>query len=189
MIDHIILKDCMIQYLYIRNMKRSKFIKTTFQDFLNENNLNDNFLKWFNGSKIIYGSGKALVVYHGSQTEFSEFASDSYFTDDWFNADGYAGGEYVYEVYLSIKNPLILDCDGKKWDEIDTPYGTSTQEVCGNVDRKKYDGIIFNNIKDSWIDDADYQDAGTIYFTFKSNQIKSVDNDGSWDLDDNDINS
>ena len=66
-------------------------------------------------------------------------------------------------------------------------YGTSTRDIAGNVDRNKYDGVIFINVKDSWIDDEDYQDASTIYVTFKANQIKSVDNDGTWDIGDDNI--
>ena len=84
---------------------------------------------------------------------------------------------------------MVIDANGKKWDDIETPYGTSTEEVVGNVDRKKYDGVIFNNIKDNWIDDVDYQDPSIVYVTFSSNQIKSIENDGTWDVADNDIYS
>jgi hypothetical protein len=49
--------------------------------------------------------------------------------------------------------------------------------------------IIFINIKDAWFDDADYQDSDTVYVTFKPNQIKSVENDGTWDINDNNIYS
>jgi hypothetical protein len=104
-------------------------------------------------------------------------------------ADGYANGEYVYEVYLSIKKPLIVDCKGKKWNKLKTKFGLSTQEVVSNTDTNKYDGVIFINIKDSWIDDEDYQDASIVYVTFNSNQIKSIDNDGSFDLNDKNIYS
>ena len=171
-----------------------KWIATTIREYLNEqqeveNNLNNNFKKWFGNSKVVY-NGKPLPVYRGSTTEIEEFEDfTTFFTDDYMNADGYAGGEYVYEVYISIKRPLIIDCQDKKWDKIESVYGTSTRDIAGKVDRNKYDGVIFINVKDSWIDDEDYQDASTIYVTFKANQIKSVDNDGTWDLNDNDINS
>jgi hypothetical protein len=174
-------------------MKPSKFVKTSLQEYLNEQNenitINDNFWKWFDGSKIVDEQGRPLVVYHGSQVSFDEFYGDAYFTDDWHNADGYAAGEYVYEVYLSIKNPVIIDGNGKKWDNIETPYGVTTRDVVANVDRSIYDGIIFVNIKDNWIDDEDYQDPSTVYVTFSPNQIKSVENDGSWDEDDSNIYS
>lgn len=165
------------------------FIKTTIQEFLNERRRENYFLEWFGNSKVVDKDGKPLVVYHGSQTEFKKFFGDSFFTDDYMNADGYACGEYVYEVYLSIKNPLIIDAGGRKWDDIETPYGTSTSGVVGNVDRNKYDGVIFNNIKDSWIDDVDYQDPSTVYVAFFPNQIKSVQNDSSWDINDDNIYS
>lgn len=157
------------------------------EDLSNENNLNDKFYSWFNGSKVIDKGGKPLIVYHGSQSDFEEFEGHVYFTDDYMNADGYAAGEYVYEVYLSLKNPLIVDCQDRKWDDIETPYGTTTRDVVGNVDESKYDGVIFINVKDSWIDDVEYQDASTVYVTFKPNQIKSTENDGSWDINDNNI--
>jgi hypothetical protein len=115
------------------------------------------------------------------------FMGDTYFTPDYFNADGYAGDGTVYEVYLSIKRPLIVDGKDKKWDDIETEYGTSTREVVANVDRSKYDGIIFINIKDAWFDDEDYQDSDTVYVTFRPNQIKSVENDGTWDIGDDNI--
>ena len=107
-------------------------------------NYND-FDKWFKGSKVVDKNGKPLVVYHGSHTEITEFYDGTFFTADYMNADGYAGGEYVYEAYLSIKRPLIIDAKGKKWDELETPHGSSTQEIVGNLD-SKYDGIIFNNV-------------------------------------------
>lgn len=166
----------------------TQLIKTTIREFLNEqkeveSNLNNNFKKWFSGSKVVDKSGRPLPVYHGSQSNFRVFKGDTYFTDDYMNADGYAGGEYVYEVYISIKRPLIIDAKEKKWDDIETSDGTtSTQGIVGTVDRSKYDGVIFINIKDSWIDDVDYQDASTIYVTFSPNQIKSVENVGTWSI-------
>jgi hypothetical protein len=167
-----------------------KFI-ATIREYLNEqqefeNNLNNNFKKWFNGSKVTF-NGNPLIVYHGSTEEFEEFVGTTFFTDDYFNAEGYSNDGIVYEVYLSIKKPLIINCQDKKWDDIETPYGSSTIEVVENVDKNKYDGIIFINIKDAWFDDAEFQDAGTVYVTFSSNQIKSTDNDGSWDISDKNI--
>lgn len=174
----------------ITSFKIFGLYRNTYKGIFESNQeLNDNFWIWFGNSKVIDKNRKPLVVYHGSQSEFSEFDGDSFFTDDYMNADGYANGEYVYDVCLSIKNPLIIDCNGRKWDDIETPYGTTTGGVIGNVDRDKYDGVIFNNIKDSWIDDVDYQDPSIVYVTFNSNQIKSVENDGTWDVDDNDIYS
>lgn len=157
-----------------------------FENSESDIKINDNFWRWFGKSKVTYKK-EPLIVYHGSQSDFDEFKGYSFFTDDYMNADGYASGEYVYEVYLRMNNPLTIDCKGKKWDEIDTPYGTSTTMVLQNINRGKHDGVIFTNVKDSWIDDEDYQDPGTVYVTFSANQVKSIYNDGSWDINDNNI--
>jgi len=133
------------------------------------------FDSWFSGSKVVDDNGDPLIVYHGSKYEITELYGGMYFTDDYMNADGYAGGEYVYEVFLSIKEPLVLDCDGNKWDELESVYGSSTQEVVSNLDTDKYDGVIFNNIRDSWIDDVDYQDPSTIYYCIRTSQIWSTE--------------
>lgn len=109
------------------------------------------------------------VLYHGSLHALEAFEErGAFFTDDYMNADGYASGEHVYEGYLVLKNPLVIDAKGRMWNDLDTPYGKDTQAVVGSVDSRKYDGVIFKNVKDNWIDDADYQDPGTIYYAFNA---------------------
>ncbi len=112
---------------------------------------------------------KQPVVYHGSQTPLKKFSNEqgTFFTDDMMNAEGYAGGENVYEGYLNLKNPLIIDAKGALHRELNTKWGKTTQEIVGKVDKTKYDGVIFKNIKDSWIDDAEMDTPSTIYYAFK----------------------
>ena len=100
------------------------------------------------------------------------------------NAQQYNGIVYFYDNSTATLGDTIHTYNWNFGDGV-----TSTQGIVGMVDRSKYDGVIFINIKDSWIDDVDYQDASTIYVTFKPNQIKSVDNDGTWDINDNNIYS
>jgi len=115
-------------------------------------------------------------AYHGtSHAENIEVFNDfSYFTDDWWNADGYASGERVYDVYLKMETPLVIDAKGEKWDELSSEHGSSTQDVVRNFDDTKYDGIIFEDIGDSWMDDAE-AGSSTVYVTTNPNQIKSAD--------------
>ena len=140
-------------------------------------------IEFFKDSKVRDSQGRLLEVYHGTIEEFTTFYPGSFFTDDYMNADGYASGEIVMPVYLNIKNPLIIDAKGMKWDNLDTPYGTSTREIVGNVDTSKYDGVIFENINDNWFDDESGY-PGTVYYTFESNQIKDVDNTNPTESDD-----
>ena len=140
------------------------------------------FKKWFGDSKVVDESGKPLVVYHGTTQEFDTFDGGAFFTDDYMNADGYAAGENIFECYLKINNPLVIDCKGAKWDKLNTEYGTSTQEIISKLSNE-YDGVIFNNINDSWMDDEDYGDTGTVYYVNDNTQIKSIDNQGTFDTE------
>lgn len=83
------------------------------------------FRLWFDGSKVVGESGQPLRVYHGTtapaleQFELTKFGAGNtevaFFTDKPFVADEYnqsiygATGGATYPVYLSIKNPLIVD--------------------------------------------------------------------------------
>ena len=118
------------------------------------------FDDWVKGQKTFY---------HGTSANLKKFDNKqgTFFTDDYMNADGYAGGENVYEGYINLKKPLVIDAKGALHRQLDTPYGKTTRDIVANVDKEKYDGIIFKNIKDSWIDDADVDTPSTIYYTFK----------------------
>jgi hypothetical protein len=109
------------------------------------------------------------IVYHGTSANIKRFNNKqgTFFTDDYMNADGYASGENVYEGYLDFKNPLIIDAKGRMYNALKTEYGKTTSEIVNKINQKTYDGVIFKNIKDSWIDDADYQDPITIYYAFR----------------------
>ena len=106
----------------------------------------DDFKKWFgdwendpaSASKVLDDNGEPLIVYHGTNlnsengvefTEFNTYGSKyglmgigSYFTENKNIADSYTKKERgsspkIYEVYLSIKNPLDMDekTDGMNW--------------------------------------------------------------------------
>ena len=132
------------------------------------------FKAWFGSSKVVNPDGSPMVVYHGTSARFKRFVGGAFFTDDYMNADGYANGENVIDAFIKIEKPLIVNCHGKKWDDLDSKLGKSSREIVASLDAKKYDGIIFNNIKDSWIDDADVQNAGTVYYVSSNTQIKSA---------------
>jgi len=139
------------------------------------------FKAWFgdwennpeNASKVVDENGEPMPVYHGTTYEFTTFEESSYFTDDYMNADGYAHGEIVLEAFLILKNPLIINAKGRKWDDLKSKYGSSTREIVGALDQEKYDGVIFNNINDNWFDDEG--DTQNVYNVNKPNQIKLAD--------------
>jgi len=112
-----------------------------------------------------------IPVYHGSPTPLKSFADKKggvYFTDEYADATGFAGSpDNVYEGYLDFKKPLVIDAKGAKWNELNTKYGESTQEVVNNAQKEGYDGVIFKNIIDNIGDTADWGGQSTIYHAYK----------------------
>lgn len=102
-------------------------------------------------------------------------------------------GSANYEVYLNIKNPLVIEADFNHWDEIPIPeelkegmqnfkeedgdYAT-TKAFSGYAYENGYDGVIFNDIYDNglYASSREKIEASTVAIVFDSNQIKSVDN-------------
>src|SRR3972149_1458985 len=147
--------------------------KILFESHL-ESNLNDNFQKWFFGSKVVDANGEPLVVYHGTGKKFSKFnlknapqpiiwftSDKSTFNNDESGASGAVGKGYIMELYANIKNPA-------SWKEYEK-YGLGQLKGLG------YDGVILpeGNTFDG--------------FVFEPNQLKSVKNKGEWDSNNKNI--
>ncbi len=122
---------------------------------------NDNFYKWFNGSQVVDDAGKPLICYHGTSKGFSSFnrkySAQGVF---WFSSDkraieaGEAGAQAtnsIIPVFLSAKNLA-------GWPEYE-------KLGLGQIMDLGYDGIK--------LDDD--------YVIFEPQQIKSINNKGSWD--------
>ena len=183
-------------------------IAITLHDYLNEQktNLNSNFKKWFGKSKIVDSNGKPLVVYHGTNSEFNSFddrkkgsTTDSgmrgrgfYFSNSMASSQAY--GKIVQSVYLKVENPFDL-LSYKSLDEIaealDIDSGILNQRGAGlsypqrsiSVN-SQYSGVFSGQVRDKGFDGILH---GQEIVVFKSEQIKSIDNDGSWDNNDSNI--
>lgn len=110
------------------------------------------------------------IAYHGSPTPLKSFSNKSgvFFTNSMEDASGFGGNpDNVYEGYLKFKNPLVVDAKGAKWNELNTKYGESTQEVISNAQKDGYDGIVFKNIVDNIGDTADFGGQSTISYAYK----------------------
>ena len=167
-----------------------------------------NFYKWFNNSKVVDKKGRPLVVYHGSPETNLEFfehghinyniqkTEDSrkgfYFTNNKKVANTYATSIYkrlkdpkakdgrIYDVYLKIENPLIIDYQNELYNE------TKNYKILNKAKKEKYDGVIFNKIRDA-IDVEEKIPTSKSYAIFNSNQIKSINNQGTFNTKDNNI--
>ena len=111
------------------------------------------------------------VFYHGSPTPLKSFSNKKggvFFTDSMEDASGFAGSpDNVYEGYVHFKKPLVIDAKGAKWNELNTKYGTSTQEIISKAQKDGYDGVTFKNIVDNQMDTAGVGGESTIHYAYK----------------------
>ncbi len=157
-------------------------LNTIFTESITDN---ENFKKWFEGSKAVDNNGNPLVVYHGTKKDFSEFNSNArgrydvgklgyFFTANPDIAAMYAKGKggSITPVYISLQNPLIEGI--KRLDRFE-----DIDDIVDYVEEARssgHDGIIFLAPGD-----ADE------YVVFESNQIKSIHNKGSFNSNSNNI--
>lgn len=162
------------------------------------------FQKWFGKSKVVDENGKPLVVYHGTNAEFNAFDKNKIgsATDDGIWGRGfYFGsssdtpyGTVKMPVYLKMENPfLVNDYNTVKEiaDYIDVWEGnfnfdennkvvqfsqSQLDQITSHIKEKGHDGIIVK-LGDQW----------TEYVVFEPSQIKSVNNEGTFDTDDSNI--
>lgn len=161
----------------------------------------ENFTKWFGNSKVVDAVGKPLVVFHGTERDFSEFntsrAGSHFGTAEQANSRNSNRGQ-VLSVYLSIQSPARLP-DLNTWSSLSVARALveggyiglgDLQKIEGILDTGKggvvawielktilktygYDGIVYANKQEG---------EGDSYIAFSSLQIKSaVGNSGLFD--------
>lgn len=161
------------------------------------------FWKWFDKSKVVDWEGNPLVVYHGTGRKFSRFipahealatlltemritdqapweevrqlklAGEFYFfSEDYSAAESYSmPGGGVVKCYLRIQHPpkkLFQD------------NFSALDYLRGHPD---VDGVAYHDTM------AGGSPGGPGWIARKPGQIKAVNNDGTWDIDDPDIRS
>lgn len=166
-----------------------------------------NFWRWFGDSKVVDAQGHPLVVYHGTASKFTTFSGArgvaGYFTPDREaaqhyadNADAYdADGNYVdgestvMQVYLSVKNPVVLEEAWAK-ENLTSDYDgsrdwTLLDDMIDMVGwRNSHDGIHLKGVEDfaGIVDGKRQERAYDQWVAFSPNQIKSATgNAGTFD--------
>ncbi len=157
-------------------------------------NFNRAFWKWFGDSKVVDKHGDPLVVFHGSvNSGFTTFKKSEpvrwrsgpdgfYFTSDANAAYNYVRDPktkkrgQVFAVYLSIQNPLDITDDIKKFQKKGMSFGDAKREALKKLN-DDHDGVLFrgNSMNPDEI------------IAFYPEQIKSVENDGEWSPESDDI--
>jgi hypothetical protein len=132
------------------------------------------FRKWFGDSKVTNEDGSPMVVYHGTNSQIAKFSPmlvnlSKNMGGFWFtnNADiAQRHGNNLMSVYLNIKNPMPA---GEWWDS--GKKVNSYAEFVHEVESRGYDGIEI----------ASPDNPTKMYIALRPEQIKSVNNIGTFD--------
>lgn len=170
------------------------------------------FKKWFKDSKVVNSDGTPKTMYHGTPDGgYDTFKANSHFTENKEYADQYQntyasslGGRrkqgnapQTYKVYLSIQKPFDTRIEENRKifeNEFYRKWGTGTPLMESGLpdwndaldliewieeEGKDFDGVI--------VDEGGTPDGGHRGFSWiplSPEQIKSVDNQGTWDAND-----
>lgn len=140
------------------------------------------FKRWFKDSKVVDANGDPLVVYHGTDQDFSVFrtkngliVSGSYFANDVETANYFAGkqaGANVMPVFLAIKNPATPEDLARLAGDARTP-----RQLTAVLKKNGFDGYIIETGPEN-----------KYYVAFEPTQIKSATgNTGAFDETNPDI--
>ncbi len=166
------------------------------------------FKRWFgdwqkhpkNASKIVNADGTPKVMYHGTSAENGDFyvfdagkaskkgglglkalGKGNYFTAKQLDGTERYGSR-VIAAYLNIKRPFVYDGGSSIMEQAAQEFGIDTEgmtydDLQQEMRDRKYDGVI------------QYDSNGDVALAvaFDSNQIKSVDNIGTFDGENPDI--
>lgn len=153
------------------------------------------FREWFGDSKVVDGSGKPRIMFHGSETDaievFEGLEVTGWFASDRATAETYDSGGGIHEVYLSVQNPLHLPFDMNDMrtprqvlDEAGFPTDTWYQPVLDQMGMA-YDAVntaaFVGLARNAGFDGIRVKERGReTWAVFDPTQIKSVDNNGNW---------
>ena len=175
--------------------------------------LSKEFKQWFQGSKVVDNNGEPLILYHGGPKGIEQFVNPKdlprkyaglhttvlnrsnqmgiYFIDKKKVAEQYAEAyrknKQVYPVFISAKNIQsikqiqlygwqFLKNINKLFNRNYINYQDVTQQDVEKLENKGIDGLS----TDSWSN-------STEFVVFNSNQIKSIDNNGQFSVNSNNI--
>lgn len=149
------------------------------------------FYEWFGDSLIVDENGRPLVVYHGTNAEFDVFDKGKIKRGIgfWFSSNKETSKEYgnIKEFYLSVKNPIDVNKNRSDFIKL-------AKEAMPEIPNDVSEHYIISDALGStafkeYLQNQGYDaiSLGDSYVVFNPNQIKSVDNRGSFSRTDDNI--
>lgn len=124
---------------------------------------------------VVYRTGLEDEIVHTGTLESARDYLLSYISENNMGKDA------VYQSYLNVVNPLVVDCQNQDWESLPSLDGRehwTTRDYSEFAKKNGYDGVIFNNIYDVGIYSSSSEaNASNVVVVYDSNQIKSIYNE------------
>lgn len=177
--------------VYVRKPSTSAGVRYSITQDSTGRELTKEQQEFFKDSKAVDRNGNLRVLYHGTGSDFTVFDRGRieqnfqntggdlgfYFTpyrndakSYAKNATGYTGDGRIVEVYLNLKNPLIVEDDG--WGSAVSQADNRHNDLMRWAKAGNHDGIIVKSTDEIMEDD----EADAVYIAFYPEQIKNVAN-------------
>lgn len=144
----------------------------------------ENFNKWFEGSKVVDENGQPLKLYHGTNADFDVFdISKAGSSTGWNDADKgffFTGEENPARQYARIASKNFDGKFGEKGEKIKEVYLSLKKPYITTEDQIDWGGINYEKLKSEGYDGIIGKGYPSQYVAFEPNQIKSVNNSGAW---------
>ena len=163
----------------MRTPKSEKLIEQLTR--LTKTDLNDNFWKWFGDSKVVDENGEPLVVYHGTDTEFSVF--DNSVNQDKHRQIGadlgyfFTDSEKIARRFIPKRQPKEIEIDYSPFSNKEE-YEYFAKNIQSNWQelKNKYGEDKFFELRDNYFEITDKINANknqdTQYYGLKSCYLK-----------------
>lgn len=176
-------------------LSKSKNVARSYVDWLNINYYGKIINDELNNFNIYesYDEYKNRVL---ESEKDADLPFSSLMSEEAFNAKKAAiinFDEHVYNTFVNLRNPLIIDAKKRKWDSILFKGVKNTTESLAVYAKKYgYDGVIVTDVEDNGLknqnDIISGYEISDEYIAFNPNQIKSAtDNVGTFSRTDDDI--
>lgn len=171
-------KDMAVKKAKERGMRLNQYIEWLIE---NDEPQEGSASEYFKDSKI------TSPVYCAVKCESYEFKPTGngvgfFFSNSEEVARSYSPVGKTHEVYLNIKNPLVINAKGSVWSNLPEPEGYdwqvefTTWTAAEWAQKNGYDGVIIKNVKDIGTLSPVSNSLATTYAVFASNQIKLTNN-------------
>ena len=165
-----------------------------------ENNEDQKLKSWFGASKVVGKDGKPLLVYHGTNSNFtifdrnkttSEMSGPSkfgfWFTNDLTLAELF--GKNLMKCYIRITKPKVIT--DEQWNNIRDRHAKNQrwfEQWRNTLQSQGYDGLIIRGSSNAHISAAQKgyipMNEPDIFSVFSANQVKSAIKSGYNDSND-----